>query len=434
MAAIPLLTKKGEDEESALKRLLGYAFMTVTVGLMALNVSGAWIGSNGNLFYTAAIAGAELFVALALGALIYTRNNLRFGVGIAVFLIGVYITLENGKMAVTHAMSDVFVGTPAELREQADLADKSAGTLETDEVAAKTDDKTSLTTLREEMASLRVESALMQSQSAEGITRAQTALKSLGMYRGPIDGIRESLTEGAMELRGEQIAKRMDVVQAQIDALTGLAAPTTPAAPVAPADTPSEAKRKEAILLRKHATEVEERTVWMNILLIGLEGIRSLALWVFLMEGTMSASRLKKRALEQLALAKVNVEIASINAEIAALQTPVPLAPVAPAEVAPSQSEPIAAVAPAEVAIETVTDAAPAQPEPETLDLVTPAPTEAALADSAPAEAIPETPVNQGARKGGKNAGLMKAAAKAARNRVLILADRSQEHVLKAAE
>ena len=124
-------------------------------------------------------------------------------------------------------------------------------------------------------------------------------------------------------------------------------------------------------------------------------------------------------------------KIAAINAEISALQTPVPLAPVAPAEVAPAQSEPIAAVAPAEVAIEAVADAAPvpAQPEPETLDLVTPAPAEAA-----PVEVAPEAPVNQGARKGGKNAGLMKAAAKAARNRVLILADRSQEHVLKAAE
>jgi hypothetical protein len=326
MAAIPLLTKKGEDEESALKRWLSYAFFIVTIFLMCLNVSGAWIGSNGNLFYTGAIAGAELFVALALGALIYTRNNLRFGVGIVVFLIGVYITLENGKMAVTHAMSNVFVGTPAELLAQADLADKSATTLEADETTAKTDDKTSLTALREEIAALRVESALMQSQSTEGIIRAQTALKSLGMYKGPIDGLREELTEKAMELRGEQIATRMAVVQAQIDAFTGVGAkPANPApagTPTAPADTPSEAKRKEAILLRKQATEVSERTVWMTILLIGLEGIRSLALWVFLMDGTMSASRLRKKAYEQLKLAEINVEIAQVNAKIAALQTP----------------------------------------------------------------------------------------------------------------
>ena len=81
MAALPFLTGKNEDEESALKRILGYAFYLVTIGLMLLNISGAWIGSKGNLFYTIAIMGAELFVALALGALIFTRNNLRFGVG-----------------------------------------------------------------------------------------------------------------------------------------------------------------------------------------------------------------------------------------------------------------------------------------------------------------------------------------------------------------
>lgn len=374
MAAIPLLTKKGEDEESSLKRWLGYAFLVVTVFLMLLNVSGAWIGSNGNLFYTGSIAGAELFVALALGALIYTRNNLRFGVGIAVFAIGVYITLENGKMAVTHAMSNVFVGTPAELREQALLADKVAETLEIDQTAAKSDNKTSLSALREEMAVLNVESALMQSQSADGITRAQTALKTRGMYRGPIDGIREELTEGAMELRGEQIATRTAIVQAQIDALTGIGQkpPAIPSeAPPPPTDTPAEAKRKEAILLRKHAIEVEERTVWMNILLAGLEGIRSLALWVFLMDGTMSASRLRKRAYENLKLAEINVEIAAVNAKIASLQSPTP-AVVQPAAQAPVEPETILAVEPEAVEATAPEPVAPTEqpqePEPLVLD------------------------------------------------------------------
>ena len=380
MAAIPLLTKKGEDEESSLKRWLGYAFLVVTIFLMLLNVSGAWIGSNGNLFYTGSIAGAELFVALALGALIYTRNNLRFGVGIAVFAIGVYITLENGKMAVTHAMSNVFVGTPAELREQALLADKVAETLETDQTAAKSDNKTSLSALREEMAVLNVESALMQSQSADGITLAQTALKARGMYRGPIDGIREELTEGAMELRGEQIATRTAIVQAQIDALTGIGQkpPTAPSeAPLPSTDTPAEAKRKEAILLRKHAIEVEERTVWMNILLAGLEGIRSLALWVFLMDGTMSASRLRKRAYENLKLAEINVEIAAVNAKIASLQSPTP-AVVQPAAQAPVEPETIAAVEPEAVEATAPEPIAPTeQPqEPEPLVLDQPVPLE----------------------------------------------------------
>ena len=365
MAALPFLTGKTEDEESALKRILGYAFYLVTIGLMLLNISGAWIGSKGNLFYTIAIMGAELFVALALGALIFTRNNLRFGVGMVVFLVGVWITLENGKMAITHSMDDVFTGTPTELREQATLAEKRATELDAEAVDGKTNDKESLAALREEMAELKNERTLMQSQSKDGITRAQTALKDMGLYGGPIDGIRENLTEGAMEARGEWARKRMELLQTQIDDLTGVTAPPPVAeAPPVVTDTPAEAKRKEAIELRKQATEVEERTVWLHILLIGLEGIRSLALWVFLMDGTMTASRLKRKALDQLALARVNVQIAEINSQIAALQSPAPTT-VATLESIPA---PPVAVEPPPAPIP------PPKPEPEPLTLVDPAP------------------------------------------------------------
>ena len=365
MAALPFLTGKTEDEESALKRILGYAFYLVTIGLMLLNISGAWIGSKGNLFYTIAIMGAELFVALALGALIFTRNNLRFGVGMVVFLVGVWITLENGKMAITHSMDDVFTGTPTELREQATLAEKRATELDAEAVDGKTNDKESLAALREEMAELKNERTLMQSQSKDGITRAQTALKDMGLYGGPIDGIRENLTEGAMEARGEWARKRMELLQTQIDDLTGVTAPPPVAeAPPVVTDTPAEAKRKEAIELRKQATEVEERTLWLHILLIGLEGIRSLALWVFLMDGTMTASRLKRKALDQLALARVNVQIAEINSQIAALQSPAPTT-VATLESIPA---PPVAVEPPPAPIP------PPKPEPEPLTLVDPAP------------------------------------------------------------
>ena len=415
MAALPFLAMKGEDEETTLKRWLGYAFYVVTVFLLLLNVSGAWIGSHGNIFYTGAIAGAEMFVALALGALIYTRNNLRFGVGVVVFIVGVYITLENGKMAVTHAMSDVFVGTPEELVAQADLADKSATTLEGDETSNKVDGKVSLGALREEMAELKVQQQEMLAQTPEGIRRAQTRLKASGDYTGPIDGIREQLTEAAMELRGEKITSRMAIVQAQIDALTGIAVATVGpvATPAGPVDTASEVKRKDAILLRKHAKEVSERTVWMTILLIGLEGIRSLALWVFLMDGTMKASRLRKSAYENLKLAEINVEIAAVNAKIAALQNPTPVTippvvanpPPGLIEPAPPQkllSEPIAEPV---AAIEPVA--------------ATPPPI--------------EPTANHSARKGGKNSTFLKAASKAAKGRLLILADRSEAQVMKAA-
>lgn len=387
MAALPFITGKNEDEESALKRILGYAFYLVTIGLMLLNISGAWIGSKGNLFYTIAIMGAELFVALALGALIFTRNNLRFGVGMVVFLVGVWITLENGKMAITHSMDDVFTGTPTELREQATLAEKRATELDAEAIDGKTNDKESLAALREEMAELKNERTLMQSQSKDGITRAQTALKDMGLYGGEIDGIREDLTEGAMEARGEWARKRMELLQTQIDDLTGVTAPPPVAdAPPVVTDTPAEAKRKEAIELRKQATEVEERTLWLHILLIGLEGIRSLALWVFLMDGTMTASRLKRKALDQLALARVHVQIAEINSQITALQSPAPAT--------------LQSIAPPPVAVEPPPAAIP-PPEPEPAPAATPEPEPLTLVDPVPEPAPEMTAQQRAARQGG---------------------------------
>jgi hypothetical protein len=183
------------------------------------------------------------------------------------------------------------------------------------------------------------------------------------------------------------------------------------AAPPPPTETPAEAKRKDAIELRKQAKEVEERTVWLHILLIGLEGIRSLALWVFLMDGTMTASRLKRKALDQLALARVNVQIAEINQQIAALQSPTPVTVATLDSIAapPVAVEPVAA-------IDLLPEPVPApEPTPEPLTLIDPA------------------PANQGPRKGGKNSSMKKAAAKAARNRVLILADRSNAQAMKVA-
>lgn len=416
---IPLITRKGEEEEAALKRWLSYAFSVVTLCLLLLNVSGAWIGSKGNIFYTGAIAGAELFVALALGALMFTRNWLRFGVGIVIFAVSVWITLENGKMAVTHSFNDVFTGTSEELTEKAELADKQAGELDTGAVEAKNDDKVSLATLREEMAALKVELQDMQAQSKSGIIKAQLRLKSLGAYTGPIDGLREELTERAMELRGEQITARIALVQAQIDALTGIAPPPAPVIPaaapvagpppkvdpcIAQATGPAAVKRCEAIEFRRQSKEVSERTVWMNILLVGLEGIRSLALWVFLMDGQISVSRLKKRAQDQLALARLNVEIAAVNAEIAALSgvksveaTPAPPPPVL---------EPVVAQEPA---------LEPEPPQPESI----PAPV--------------ETDAQRWGREGGKQAAFNRQAEAARTARVLVIGPNPTVDLLKVA-
>jgi len=398
MAALPLLMRKDEDEESGFRRLMGYAFYAVTFGLMFLNVTGAWIGSNGNLFYTVSIAGAELFVALALAALIYTRNNLRFGVGLLVFAVGVYITLENGKMAIQHAMSDVFTGTPVELTEKAALADKVAEDLEKKSVQADNNSTSNLTAIRSEIAELRAEQRTLGGSDIYGIQRI---LQANGLYsQATLDGVRGEETERGIVARGEAIRKRLDVL-AELEAMA--AAPTAAAPPVAEGSegpvalTPAEAKRAEAIELRKQSKEVEERTVWLHIILIGLEGMRSLAVWVFLMEGTMTAARLKRKALDQLALARVNVQIAAINAQISALQTPGADTTMAQAPEAP----PVAAEPPPPPPPEPEPEPAP-EPVQEPLTLVDP-----------PAPEL--TPQQRAARQGGLAAQHERRAAKTER-------------------
>jgi hypothetical protein len=418
MASIPLLTKKGEDEESSLKRWLSYAFFIVTIFLMALNVSGAWIGSNGNIFYTGSIAGAELFVALALGALIYTRNNLRFGVGLAVFAVGVWITLENGKMAVTHAMDNVFTGTPVELRELADLADTRADELDTDATDSKQATTGNLTAIRSEIAELRAEQRILGSSDVEGIQRK---LQASGYYtRATLDGVRGVETERGIVLRGEEIRLRLGVL-AEMETMA--TKPPEPAAPVipqpsAPTDavalSPAEAKRKEAIDLRKQAKEVEERTVWMNVLLVGLEGIRSLALWVFLMDGTMTAARLRKRAYDQLKLAEINFEIAGVNAKIAALN------PAVPSQVEPVSAPRVEPVAPSAAEPAPVSPAEPveAPPAPE------------------PPPPLPELELTQAqiwGREGAKQAHLNRKAEEARAERVLVIGPVSTLDAIKVA-
>jgi hypothetical protein len=390
--------RKDEDEESGFRRLMGYAFYAVTFGLMFLNVTGAWIGSNGNLFYTVSIAGAELFVALALAALIYTRNNLRFGVGLLVFAVGVYITLENGKMAIQHAMSDVFTGTPVELTEKAALADKVAEDLEKKSVQADNNSTSNLTAIRSEIAELRAEQRTLGGSDIYGIQRI---LQANGLYsQATLDGVRGEETERGIVARGEAIRKRLDVL-AELEAMA--AAPTAAAPPVAEGSegpvalTPAEAKRAEAIELRKQSKEVEERTVWLHIILIGLEGMRSLAVWVFLMEGTMTAARLKRKALDQLALARVNVQIAAINAQISALQTPGADTTMAQAPEAP----PVAAEPPPPPPPEPEPEPAP-EPVQEPLTLVDP-----------PAPEL--TPQQRAARQGGLAAQHERRAAKTER-------------------
>jgi hypothetical protein len=423
--------KPKPSEERTIKKWMFVAFFTVSFFLLCLNVSGAWVASNGNVFYTGSIAGAEMFVALGLGALVFTRNRLRMGVGAAVFCVAVWITLENGKMAVTHAMDQIFTGTPDELRKLADLADARAVELDKDVTDAKTTTTTNITAVRAEIAELRNEQRILGSPDIYGIQRI---LQANGYYdKATLDGIRGVETERGILLRGEEIRLRLGVL-AEMEKMATAPAPVAlpPVADEAEtlvAVTPAEAKRQEAIELRKQAKTVEERTVWLNILLIGLESIRSAAFWAFLMDSLRSAWLRRKAAEDDLAQAEVDVEVAALRAKIDAIRAGI--APAAPTPSAPAvvQTPEPAAPAISESPVSESPPPAPPQPEPEIAPEPPPVTQEEAAHMAPPNDPVPEptppefTDAQRRGRAGGLGNAQKNAAVRAKGERLIIVGD-----------
>lgn len=241
------------------------AIIVLTLALASLNISGAWLGSHGNLPFTLTILGAELLAAVCLVLILGAPTWPRKIVGAIVFTVLVWVCVENGKQSVERSFSDVFV-------DSADALDAKAVVASTSAEAMKATAPADLLVLKEEKARLEVERKLMVANDPKGIEQAQASLKSMGLYALPIDGIRGPDTEAAMLSRGNAIRDRL----AELDAMIGGDAGTTPA----------EAKANAAIDLKTKAEEVRARTVWMNALLIGLEGARSFGLWCFVIWST----------------------------------------------------------------------------------------------------------------------------------------------------
>jgi len=229
----------------------------LTLALCGLNVGGAWHASHGNVAYTVAIACAEIMAAVALSLVVAAPGRIRKAVGAVIFALIVWVCIENGKMSVEASFSDVFVGDSESLLKKAELANSDAGMADTTAV----DDRRAVS---EEIATLKVERDLMTSSTR--IRDAQLSLKSQGLYIGPIDGIRAKLTEDAMLQRGEAITRRLAIL---VERQESGASPATD-------------KRLEAIDLEAAAKEVTERTVWMVMLLMALEGCRSAGVWAFI--------------------------------------------------------------------------------------------------------------------------------------------------------
>jgi hypothetical protein len=179
-------------------------------------------------------------------------------------------------------MDDVFVGDPVSLRAQADLLDAEAVKLDSLPEDTKTEATEDRRAVRDELAELKAELDLMTSETR--IEEAQRKLTALGLYTGRIDGIRAELTENAMRQRGEAVRRRMEVLQNRLDQNAGVSVAETALAP-------AQARRVEAIELRRQADEVVKREWWAQILLIVAEAARSFGVWAFLMAGTRATAR-----------------------------------------------------------------------------------------------------------------------------------------------
>lgn len=284
--ALPMGLKSVDDERRLLKWIFGIGIVLITFFLAITNGTGAWVETKSWAF-TGLAVGAEIALIAAFSLIILGETRWRQAVGALVFVGLAWFCVENGKAAVKHWMADVFVGSPAELQAQADLMTAEAAKLDALPEDTKVEAAATRADGREELAALRVELDLMA--SATRIREAQTRLKALGLYTGPIDGIRADLTEGAMLARGEAVSNRMAILQAKLD--EG-GAQVGALAALAPAQT----ARLEAIRLTTQAKEVRDRGRWAQILLLVAEAARSFGVWAFLMAGTRESARFGRRA------------------------------------------------------------------------------------------------------------------------------------------
>lgn len=284
--ALPIGFKSVDDERRLLKVILAVGLVIMTVALAFTNATGAWIETKSHAFMWLAI-GAEIALVAVFTLIVLAPTWPRMLVGSLIFIGLAFFCVENGKAAVKHWMKDVFVDSPEALTSRAALAEAEALKLDSLPTDTKTEAATTRAADREELAALRVELDLMTSQTR--IREAQTRLKALGLYTGPIDGIRAELTEAAMLARGEAISNRIAVLQSKLDAGGGQVDAIAALAP-------AQAKREEAILLTKQAKEVTERELWAQILLLVAEAARSFGVWAFLMAGTRSTAKSGRRA------------------------------------------------------------------------------------------------------------------------------------------
>lgn len=386
-----------KNEDGLTKKLTVFGILILTIGLATLSITGAFAKSSGDggawvgrLAYALVVLGLELLAAVLFVRAMATKDRPRQIICFAIMLPLMWANVQNAKDGLHYIMPSTFGASSVVLNAKADLAREEAAKLTTtaDTVAASTPEE--LERIRKQIADLRVEQKKMAAQSPEGVKEAQALLLAQGKYYGSVDGIRENLTEAAMRGRGEEIQGELAELKERETSLAS-------GAPV-PVQAASTDRRVDEIELRDQAAKAADAELRADVIFWISEFARQFLLYAAATTLTATATVAGLRRMEELAEAEHQLALAAMRAGMS--HAPVAAAPVAP----------------------------PPEPAPEPIT----EPVETVSAPAAPIE--PELPpVDQRARKGGKNASFLKEAKKAAKNRVLILADRSDAQVMKVA-
>lgn len=408
--AIPFM----KDEAEGTRLIAFWACVAITFGLALVSLFGVWAEDGeavtfwifvGKIFWSIAIVGAEFLVAMALQRALIAPSKARKVGGVIVFCMLAYFCVGNVERGVHAMYPTVFKSDTQQLKDLAALAGTQSADIKSAAGTAIGDIPTQLANVRGEIAKLEAEQKLIAGDGTEaGIKRSQRHLQSITYYEGEIDGLWEQETKDAALRRGNEIKADLEVKKALVTQLESGQSVTTTAV----ASNTQDTKKIEI------EAAARKREAFGSQVLLGawtLEGARSLGWIVFLSLLTVGAVSSTLRRQEELDELEHQQRLAALraNADPAPPAPPPVAVEPPPPPIPPQEPEPEPA----------------ATPEPEPLVLVDPVPE--------PVAAPELPPVNQGSRKGGKNASLMKAAAKAARNRVLILADRSDAQVMKVA-
>lgn len=395
-----------KNEADATRKFALFAVVIITLGLASLSVTGivataswSWLSFMPIFGMIVAVMGAELLATVAFIRTLTASTRFRKVAGTLIFVGLAAVGVHNAENGAKVVWPERFAESSASLAAKAELAGEEAETLGTAQQAAIQGTGAELERVRTQIANLEVEQRKMAAQSPEGVAEAQALLLAQGKYFGRVDGIRQDLTEAAMRRRGEEIGAELAVLkQREGGLLAGQASPVQQA---------TTDKRLLQIAQADKASQAFWAWIWLIFMLCVLEGARSLALWALITDISAKDAQRERERSDELAELRHQNEMAALLAQRVTAAQPVA---VQPAEAAsPIQApEPASAAAPE--------SAAPIQQEP------------------AQEEPKPEpAPVRQSARKGGKNAQFLREADRAARSRLLILADRSRDNEMKAA-